>query len=187
MAQVAVAAVGLQAAASVYGGYQEKKLADDRANAYYDAARRRRSSMTREIYEADRERKFMAGRAKAIAAASGAGVDTPGMTRVLGDLNAEGSYRVMAKMWQGLDDSQALIEAGNAAREEGDAAWNAGMIGGVTSVLSGAAYFGWGGGMPNRTLPPPSAASAGAAASGATRAQSRMGSIPGVIAAGVDE
>ena len=95
MAWVAAIASG---GAKAIQAYQAHKTKGDEIEAYNAAANRRMAAGTREYSEAEREKEFMHSRAIALAAASGAGVDTPGMVKVLGDLNAEGQYRMFSRM-----------------------------------------------------------------------------------------
>lgn len=147
MAQIAVAVVML--AAGVYKGQQARKQKWGESEAYLDASGRRQAAMTRDVAEVERTRNTIVSRAQAVAAASGGGgIGTTGMTAIMGDLYAEGEYNILAKMWQGLNDAEALTFRAEAARREGDAAFEAGVIEGVTSAVS--AYFGMGG-SPNST------------------------------------
>ena len=142
MAQIAVAAVML--VAGVYKGVEARKQKNREANAYLDANKRRKAAMTRDVEWAEKEKETVASRARAVAAVQGGGgLGTSGMTRIMGDLNAEGDYRVLGLMWKGMDDAAALTFRSEAAMREGEAAFNAGVIDGVTSALS--AYVGMGG------------------------------------------
>lgn len=140
MAQIAVAAVMLVAGA--YKGYQAKKLKDEEAQGYRDAAGRQMAITSREMSEEIRNKELMHSRAIAVAGASGAGTD--GLTKLLGDLNAEGEYRVMSVLWNGQNEAEGLQYRAEAAEREGKAAQTAGIIDGVTSAVS--AYVGMGGG-----------------------------------------
>jgi len=162
MAQIAVAAV--LAVGALYKGAEAKKLKDQEAQGYTDASYRRLAAASRDVSEEERNKEFMYSRALASSAASGGGTGH-GVTKLLADLNAEGMYRMMSRLWVGKDEAEGLQFRAEQARREGDAAVKASYINAVTSVVSyGASMGGWGGG-------PPSAASAGASASGAVSAQ----------------
>ena len=145
MAQIAVAAVMLVAGA--YKGYQAKKLKDEEAQGYREAAGRQMAMTTREMQEHIRNKELMHSRAIVVAGASGAG--TEGLTKLLGDLNAEGEYNIMATLWNGMNEAEGLTYRAEAAEREGKAAQTAGIIDGITSAVS--AYAGMGGNAP----PPP--------------------------------
>ena len=148
MAQIAVAAVML--VAGVYKGVEARKQKNREANAYLDANKRRKAAMTRDVEYAEKEKETLMSRARAVAAVQGGGgLGTSGMTRIMGDL--EGDYRVLGMMWKGLDDAAALTFRAEAAQREGEAAFNAGVIDGVTSAIS--AYFGMGGSFGGTKIP----------------------------------
>lgn len=142
MAQIAVAAVMLVAGA--YKGYQAKKLKEQEAEGYRDAAGRQMAITSREMAEEIRNKELMHSRAIAVAGVSGAGTD--GLTKLLGDLNTEGEYRVMSVLWNGLNEAEGLQYRAEAAEREGKAAQTAGIIDGITSAVS--AYAGMSGGAP---------------------------------------
>ena len=170
MAQIAVVAV--MAVGALYKGAQAKKLKEQEEQGYREAATRRLAATSREISEEERNKEFMHSRALATAAASGAGTQG-GVTKLLGDLNAEGMYRMMSRLWTGQDEADGLRFRAEQAKREGDAAVQASYVNAVTSALS--AYSGMGG-----FDAAPSAASAGAGASGATSASR----TPGILTTG---
>lgn len=157
MAQLAVAAV--MVVGSLYKGAQEKKLKEEEAVGYRQAANRRMAAATREMAEEERNKETMYSRALAVAAASGGGTQY-GVTKILADLNAEGEYRIFSRLWSGEDEAEGLRFRADQAEREGDAAVQASYINAVTSAVSAYNSFG----------SAPSAASAGAGASGATAA-----------------
>jgi hypothetical protein len=138
--------------AGVYKGVEARKQKNREANAYLDANKRRKAAMTRDVEYAEKEKETLMSRARAVAAVQGGGgLGTSGMTRIMGDLEAEGDYRVLGMMWKGLDDAAALTFRAEAAQREGEAAFNAGVIDGVTSAIS--AYFGMGGSFGSTKIP----------------------------------
>jgi hypothetical protein len=126
--------------AGAYKGYQAKKLKDEEAKGIREAAGRQMAITSREMSEEIRNKEMMHSRAISVAGASGAGVD--GLTKLLGDLNTEGEYRVMSVLWNGLNEAEGLQYRAEAAEREGKAAQTAGIIDGVTSAVS--AYVGMG-------------------------------------------
>lgn len=123
--------------AKLYQGYQLRKQKEAEAVALREARNRRMAATTRDMAEEERRKEFMQSRAVALAAASGGGVDDPTVVNLMGDLAAEGEYRVMAKMWRGLDEAEGLTFRAEAARREGRAAFE----GGVISTMTDAAKF----------------------------------------------
>jgi hypothetical protein len=142
--------------AGAYKGLQERKAKNREAQAYLDASGRRMAAATRDAAEESRRRKVMMGRALAVSAASGAGVDTPTVVNLLGDLDAEGQYRMMSAMYLGQEEAAGLTYRADAARREAGAAFTAGIINGVTSALS----VGYGMGAFGGRTPPPTTAAA---------------------------
>ncbi len=137
---------------------QKRKIAETLA--LREAKNRSMAATTREMAEEQRNKEFMHSRALALAAASGGGTGDPGMVKVLSDLNAEGEYRIMSRLWSGQDRAEGLIHEAEEAKKEGDSAITAGIVNAVSSAAS--AYAGGGGSFGG------SAAAAGAGASGAT-------------------
>jgi hypothetical protein len=87
--------------------------------------------------EAEREKEFMHSRAVALAAASGAGVDDASTVKLLGDLEAEGEYRVMSRLWVAQNDYEGMIARADAAHEELKAMRIAGVISAITAAGEG--------------------------------------------------
>lgn len=141
MAQLAVAAVMF--IGSAYKGAQAKKLKDKEALAYEDARDRRMAAATREVSAERRKKEFMYSRGLAVAGAQGASQADPGIHAALSDLNAEGEYRMMSVMWAGADEAEYMRYRADAARREGKAAYEAGIVKGITSAVS--SYYGMGG------------------------------------------
>lgn len=137
--------------AGAYKGLQERKAKNKEAQAYLDASGRRMAAATRDIAEESRKKEMMYGRAIAVSASSGGGVDTATVVNLLGDLNAEGEYRMMSAMYMGQEEAAGLTYRADAARREGDAAFTAGLINGVTSAIS----TGYGMGAFGGKTPPP--------------------------------
>ena len=141
MAQLAVAAVMF--VGSVYKGKEQQKLKDREAQAYRDARDRRAAAATREVAEEKRKKEFMYSRALAVAGAQGGSQADPGINALLADLNAEGEYRMLSVLWTGLTEAEGYGFRAEAARREGEAAFEAGVINGITSAVS--SYVGMGG------------------------------------------
>lgn len=124
-------------------GRELEKQKKREAQSYMEASQRRQAAMTREVAEEKRKRDVMEARALTVAAASGAGVDVPGVINLIGDLNAEGWYRMLAAMYTGQTEAAGYQFRAEAARAEASAAKQAGIIGGITSAITG--YYMMGG------------------------------------------
>ncbi len=134
MADLAVIAV--KGLGQLYKGAQIKKLKDREAEAYREAKNRRMAAATREMAEEDRKKEFMYSRALALAAAQTGNTSDAGLVALFGDLNAEGEYRILSRLWSGQNDAEGLIFRAEAATREGKAAVTASYINAVTSVVS---------------------------------------------------
>lgn len=139
MAELAAVATGFFSAKS---GWEKRKEKIRESEAYRDASMRRMGAATREMEEEERNKDRMHSRAIALAAASGGGVDDPGMVALLGDLNAEGEYRVLSALWSGQDAAAGLQFRAEAARREGETAFQMGVINAFTSGYSTYNSFG---------------------------------------------
>lgn len=137
-----------------YQGEQAKKLGEKAARGYQEAGRRRMAAATREADELQRNKEATYSRAIAVAAASGGGVDTPGLVRTIGNLNAQLEYNVFAALYNGADEYEGMLFQADQAIREGQAAATASMIQGVTSAVS----FGYGAGMFGGSTPVPTGA-----------------------------
>jgi len=140
---------------SLNRGSQIRKQKYQEAEAYRDASMRRMAATTREAAEERRKKERMHSRAIAVSAASGAGVDDPSVVAALGDLNAEGEYRVLSTLWSGQDAAAGLQFRSEAARREADTALDIGFMGGVNSAF--ATYNAFGGA--SKIVPSPTAVS----------------------------
>ncbi len=134
MAELAAIATG---GSELYKAHQVRKQKLRDAEAYRDAKNRSMAATTREIAEEERNKELMHSRAIAIAAHSGAGVDDPGVIKILGDLNAEGEYRIMSRLWSGQNDAEGLIYRAEAAKREAEYVKSAGIVNALTAGLSG--------------------------------------------------
>ncbi len=133
MAQIAAVAVGV---GQMYKAYQTKKFKEKEAEAFNKAADQRLAAATHEGAQENRNREYMNSRQIALAAASGAGVDDPTVVNLNADLNTEGRYRQMARLWVGANDAEGLQFRAEAAQREADQALTIGAINAVTSAFT---------------------------------------------------
>lgn len=144
MADLASAAVSM--VGQYMGGRAEKKSALEDAKALRKRAGQTRATAQRASIEERRDAKYLMSRARALAAASGGGVSDPSIVNILGDIEAEGEYNALARMYEGETAAQSDIVAARARRSEGNAAMNAAYFGMAASAAKG--YAGAGGGTP---------------------------------------
>lgn len=155
MAWVAAVAAG---GAEAYKAWQTHKFKEAEAVAYDEAGRRVMAAGTRDFQEEQRNREYMYSRALAVAAASGGGVDTPSMVKVLGDIQAEGQYRAYSKLWRAQNDAEGMYFRAHAARKEAETALTVGLI---NTVAAGFSAYATAGGSFGSSIPPPAGVSSG--------------------------
>lgn len=138
---VGLASAGVQA----YSGIQQGKAA--KANAESVAIQRERAgkaaqaeSQREAIYER-KKANYAESRALAVAAASGGGVETPTVQNILGDIQKQGDYNVLATLYSGDTDAELANLAANTARREGRAAKRASYLNAGSTILQGASSF----------------------------------------------
>ena len=115
---------------------QQEKLKEAEAEGYIDAAHRRLGAAQREAAEEQRTKDFMYSRALAVSTFSVAATGDPGMIALFGDINAEGEYRILSRLYAGEDEAEGLLYRAELARREGDAAVSGSYVSGITSALS---------------------------------------------------
>ena len=141
MAQLAVLAV--MAVSALNKGAQERKQAYAEAEGLRDAANRTKAAATAEVSQGQRLKEHMYSRALLVSAASGGGTDA-GVVNILGDLNAEGDYRIYSKLYVGADEATGLQYQSEQAMKAGDAAQQASYVSAAKTVISSAAGGGFG-------------------------------------------
>jgi len=134
MAQLATLAVS--AVGSLALGAQERKLKYAESQGLRDASMRKSAATTAEVGEGKRDKEYMESRAIALAAAQGGGVDDVSMVNLIGDLNAEGEYRILSKLYTGMGEAQGMQFASEQAMRAGDVAMDRGTLRAATTVLS---------------------------------------------------
>lgn len=144
MAQLAVAAVVM--AGQYMGGRAAKKGAINDAKQLQKRAGQTRATAQRAAIEERRDAKYLMSRARALAAASGGGVSDPSVVNILGDIEAEGEYNALARMYEGETAAQSDQAMAKARRSEGNAAMNASYFNMASTAAS--AYAGVGGKIP---------------------------------------
>lgn len=143
-------------AAAVAGGgqavaaYKKKQAHEKNAQYLREAKDRRMAAATREAAAEQDKKQLIQSRALAVGAASGAGTGH-GFVKLLGDLNAEGEYRTMSVLWQGLNDAEGLIHKAEAEMQAAKDAITMGAIKAVTSALSAYSMAGGSFGGPSAT------------------------------------
>ena len=142
MAQlVYIGVAALSGAAQLYKGKKAQDLKEQEAEGYRDAAKRRMAAATHEMAEERRNKEFMYSRALAVSAASGTATGSVGIINQLADINAEGEYRILARLYTGQDEAAGLRFRAEAAIREGESARDASKVNAIVSAVSSYAAF----------------------------------------------
>jgi hypothetical protein len=137
-AGAAVAGTLLSATGSVLGGKATNKASKVEAAALRRQAGQTRASSQREAIEQRRDADLAQSRALALAAAGGGGASDPTVVDIISDLEGEGEYRALTALFNGEEQARGLEDEALAARKAGKNAKTAGIIGGISTVLTGA-------------------------------------------------
>lgn len=157
MAFLAAAAPYLAAAGTAVTVLSEAKAGADanaqakaQAAAFVNKANADAAAAERQAIQSRREGQYLASRAQAIAAASGAGASDPTVANIIGGIKGQSEYTALTQLYEGETDAGNALSNSQAVRNEGRAAQGAGTLRGVSTVLSGASdmYWKYGGGGP---------------------------------------
>lgn len=136
LAVLGIVAAGAGAAATIYGGMETRRAADEAAKRDETAGTAEFAAAQREAQERKLEGQLIMSRQQAAAAASGAGAgaDAPTIVRLMTETSKRTQYGVDSVMYGGRQRRQGYIDTAQARRETG----NANFIG---SILSGVGQF----------------------------------------------
>ncbi len=136
----AAASTALTVAGAVRQGQQAKNEAIIRERELKEDANAAQATAQREAIVRRRQGAFAASRARAVAAASGAGLE--GTTELLIDrIETQTDLNVLNALYEGDTTARGLRSGARTARREGNAAARAGIYKGLASALSGASSF----------------------------------------------
>ena len=127
----------VSAAGSIASGNAQKATADFQARQLDAQATAERASASLEAEQEAKQKRLVASRARAVAAASGGGQDIG----LLGEIEEEGTYRQMLATWGGEERAKGRQAQAAAARMEGKAFRRAGFLAGAKTLLAGGASF----------------------------------------------
>lgn len=134
---LAVGSTALNALGSIHQGESEKAAADFRAKQLRHRANQAAGQGQRAAIEEKRQASILAGRAQAVAAASGGGATDPTVINRIAGIVSEGEYRALTALYEGDSESDALKNSAIISKFEGKQAQRAGYIKAVGSILSG--------------------------------------------------
>lgn len=145
----------LSGVGGVAGITAERRAASDEAGQARREATAARASASLAAAEEIRRSRLVKSRARAVAAASGAGVTDPSVVRLMGDIEAEGLYGAMARLYEGHTQAQGLEDFAKARKREGKARMFATGVDSASTVLRGVETLRtrYGGRKPNASTP----------------------------------
>lgn len=137
MIAMTLASTAFSAVNQLQAGKAQQKAADHPADQARQAAGQERAAAQREAIEQRRQGGFIASRAQAVGAASGAG--GAGLENILGDIGAEGEFRALSSMFMGEERARGLEMQADVKEFEGKEARRASRMGAITTALRGGA------------------------------------------------
>lgn len=135
---IAAAATVFSVYSSVQSGKQQQVLLDQQAREREEDAKAAQAESQREALNERKKAKNLVSRARAVAAASGAGASDPTVTNILTDIETQGEVNFLNALHSGETMARGLRSGAATARREGTAARTAGNIKAASTALGGA-------------------------------------------------
>lgn len=136
-----LASAGVQAYSQTQSGKAAKANAEAVAIQQERAGKAAQAESQREAIYERKKANYAQSRALALAAASGGGVDNPTVQNLLGDIEEQGDYNVLASLYSGDTDAELANLSAAATRREGRAYKRASYLNAGSTLLSGASSF----------------------------------------------
>lgn len=140
MAQLAAALPYITTAVTAYSAVRQGEAANAAAQARAAQMRAQanaeQAAGQRAYLDEKRQTNYVASRAQAVAAASGAGVSDPTVANIISGIQGEGEYRALTAMYQGDVTAKGLEYGADVSEREGRAARSSGYLKGAATVLS---------------------------------------------------
>lgn len=135
---ISAASTVLTTAAAVQQAGARKKQMEAVARAREEEANAAAAESQREAAIERKKARNLASRARAVAAASGAGVSDPTVVNQLTEIEAAGELNALNAMYSGNTAARGYRQGAAIARNEADAAQTAGYLGAASTALDGA-------------------------------------------------
>lgn len=132
-----IAGTAVSAAGTLAGGAAEGAAADYSAAQHRQGATAEIATGSRQAAEARRESDMILSRARAVGASNGGGQDVQRM----GELEQEGTYRVLSALYEGEERSKARGAQARAAKMEGRNARSAAFIDAASTIAGGGSSY----------------------------------------------
>lgn len=138
---LAAASTALSVAGAVRAGQEAKIDAQVQARELREDANARQADAQRVAIERRRQGTFAASRARAIAAASGAGVSDTTADTLIGRIETQSDLQVLNALFEGDATARGLRDGARRVEREGRARERAGRYRGFANAISGATSF----------------------------------------------
>ena len=132
-----VASTAMSVISSIKQGNDQQKLLNRQAEQAEIDAGQKRAVGQRDVIAVKQRGEDLKSRARALAAASGAGSDDPTMEQIFGDIGARTEHDAMMAMYNAESGARRDESQADAWRYEGKMASRAGMITGLGTAISG--------------------------------------------------
>lgn len=136
-----IASTVLSTAAPLLSGISAKKSAYSEAEQAVTMASRAKAESQQAAQQDLLKGRYAESRARAVAAASGAGASDPTVINDIANLKANSLYNALSDLYSGNTQAESLYRYAQAKRNEGDASLFSGVIGGATTLMSGLQGF----------------------------------------------
>lgn len=131
-----IAASATKAFGSIAQGQDADAIAKYQAKQMRKVALRKEAESQRVAIEEAKAGRLLASRAKAIAGASGAGVDDPSVNKIITEIESQGEYNALVALYEGTMQARDLRMQADATREEGRAAKKASYLSAIVDMGS---------------------------------------------------
>ena len=134
MADLATLAIG---GGQLIQGFSASRAAEAEAAQLRERAMATRAEAGAAAREEKRQSRLKQSRAQAVGASSGASLDDPTFVNLMGDIEAEGEYRALSRMYEGETSARSDERLAKARKRQGRAGLFAGGLGAAATVMSG--------------------------------------------------
>lgn len=126
----------------IFEGREAKKAAKKEARQLRRRAGLRRASGQRAANEERRDARYLASTARARAAAGGGNLADPTLVNIFADIEAEGEYNALSRLWDAEEMALGDEAAAKARKREGRTAEIMGYLKAGASIFENATGFG---------------------------------------------
>lgn len=138
---LAAANTALTVGSAIREGKEAKIQGELKARQLRDEANARQAEAQRVAIARRRQGNFAASRARAVAAASGAGLTDTSAEKLISDIEAQSDLNVLNALYEGDTTARGLRDNARVAAREGRAAGRSGVYRGIANAVSGASSF----------------------------------------------